>query len=72
MNSGTEVRERLAREDSNYQRLCHKHQEYEDRLHQLQGRKFLTDEEKLEEVRIKKLKLALKDQMEQLVRRESS
>lgn len=72
MNAGSEVRERLAREDSKYQRLSHKHQEYEDRLHELRGRKFLTEEEKLEEVRIKKLKLALKDQMEQLVRRQSS
>ena len=72
MNSGSEVRERLARGDSNYQRLSHKHQEYEDRLRELQGRKFLTEEQQLEEVRIKKLKLALKDEMEQLVRRESS
>ena len=31
--------------------------------------KFLTDEEKVEEVRLKKLKLAAKDQMEEILRR---
>lgn len=69
MGSVTEIRERLAREDANFQRLKHKHLEYEQRLQELRERRYLTDDEKLEEVRLKKLKLALKDEMEQIVRR---
>ena len=69
MGSVTETRERLAREDANFQRLRHKHQEYEQQLHDLQERRYLNEDEKLDEVRLKKLKLALKDQMEEIVRR---
>ena len=68
MNQTAEIRDRLAREDSNYQRLVRKHREYEKRLIELRDRRFLSDEEQLEEVRVKKLKLALKDHMEELVR----
>lgn len=68
MNRTAEIRDRLAREDSNYQRLVRKHQEYDKRLSELRDRRFLTDDEQLEEVRLKKLKLALKDHMEDLVR----
>ncbi len=68
MNRTAEIRDRLAREDSNYQRLVRKHQEYDKRLAELRDRRFLTDDEQLEEVRLKKLKLALKDHMEELVR----
>ena len=37
-------------------------------LDQVKAKIFLTEEEKLEEVRLKKLKLRVKDQMELLVR----
>ena len=69
MNSATEVRERLAKEDALFQRLARKHQEYDERLGELRSRKYLNEDEQLEEVRLKKLKLALKDQMEEIVRR---
>jgi uncharacterized protein YdcH (DUF465 family) len=68
MSHATEVRERLQREDVHFQSLVRKHQEYDERLQVLRSRKYLTQEEQLEEVRLKKLKLALKDQMEALVR----
>jgi uncharacterized protein YdcH (DUF465 family) len=69
MSTFQEVRDRLAHEDANYQRLVKKHQEYEQRLDELRVRRYLSASEQMEEVRLKKLKLALKDQMEQLVRR---
>ena len=68
MDSIEAIRERLAREDEGYRRLLAKHHEYDARLEELRSRRFLTEEEKVEEVRLKKLKLALKDQMEAMVR----
>ncbi len=71
MNEVSDVRERLAAEDPSFRRLVNKHQEYERRLEELRSSKFLTEEEKIEEVKIKKLKLSLKDQMEEIIRRSS-
>ncbi len=68
MDSSDAIREKLAREDEAYRRLQAKHHEYDARLEELRGRRFLTEEEKTEEVRLKKLKLAMKDQMEAMVR----
>lgn len=65
--SQTEVRDRLLREDSSYQRLVRKHEEYDRRLQSLRSRKYLSDDEKLEEVTLKKRKLLLKDEMEAMV-----
>ena len=59
--------ERVSREDSGFLRLQEKHREYDRRLQELQSQRYLSDEEKLEEVRLKKMKLALKDQMEALL-----
>ena len=44
------------------------HTLYEKRLDSLTEKRYLTDDEKLEEVRLKKLKLRLKDQMESIQR----
>ena len=48
------------------QRLAHEHSQYAQRLDLLAQKRFLSEEEKLEEVRLKKLKLRLKDQMTNL------
>ena len=68
MSQVTQQRERLAREGVNYRRLLAKHQEYEQRLSTLQSRRYLSEEEKLDEVKLKKLKLAIKDRMQELLR----
>lgn len=59
--------ERVSRQDPGFQRLEKKHREYDDRLQELQSQRFLSDEEKDEEVLLKKKKLALKDQMEAML-----
>ncbi len=68
MDSSDAIREKLAKEDEAYRHLLAKHHEYDARLEELRSRRFLTEEEKTEEVRLKKLKLAMKDQMEAMVR----
>ena len=57
--------ENLAEE---YERLRLKHSRCEARLGELRGRLLLSEEEKLEEVTLKKQKLQLKDRMETIGR----
>lgn len=57
------VREQLLASHEEFRRLAQEHSQHCDRLHTLIEKRYLTEDEKLEEVRIKKLKLHLKDQM---------
>jgi len=50
------------------QQLMQEHSLYARRLETLRSKLFLTESEQLEEVRLKKLKLSLKDEMERLRR----
>ncbi|HKV93573.1 MAG TPA: YdcH family protein [Candidatus Angelobacter sp.] len=63
------VREQLLASHEEFRRLAQEHSQHCDRLHSLIEKRYLTEDEKLEEVRIKKLKLHLKDQM-QLIEQE--
>ena len=62
-----ELKEVLRRENDEFRLLMESHATCEARLRELQGKGFLNDEEKLEEVNIKKKKLRLKDKMEALM-----
>jgi hypothetical protein len=59
-------REQLLTDHDQFQRLVQEHSQYSQRLESLTEKRYLTEDEKLEEVRLKKLKLRLKDQMQSL------
>jgi len=61
-------RDQLVASHEEFRRLAQEHTQYEKRLNLLTEKRYLTDDEKLEEVRLKKLKLRLKDQMENIER----
>ncbi|HVP52854.1 MAG TPA: DUF465 domain-containing protein [Terriglobales bacterium] len=64
----TQVRDLLMANHEEFRRLVVEHTQYSQRLESLIQKRFLTEDEKLEEVRLKKLKLRLKDQMEMIER----
>jgi len=61
-----QVRDQLLASNDEFRRLSQEHSEYQQRLEGLIQKKYLSEDEKLEEVRLKKLKLRLKDQMQSL------
>jgi uncharacterized protein YdcH (DUF465 family) len=62
----TQVRDQLLASNEEFRRLSDEHTQYSQRLESLTQKKYLSEDEKVEEVRLKKLKLHLKDQMEDL------
>ncbi len=64
----SQVRDMLMSSNDEFRRIAQEHAQYSQRLESLCTKRFLSEEEKLEEVRLKKLKLRLKDQMEHLER----
>ena len=63
-----EVKNVLLQCNPEYRELAERHHQLDDRLHELTDRHYLTSSEQFEEVSIKKRKLAVKDQMEQIAR----
>ena len=68
MTDTEEARRLLLQSSDVYRQLTTDHHTLDDRLKLLSGKSRLTDDEQLEEVRLKKEKLRLKDQMEAFVR----
>ena len=61
-----EVRHVLLSSNDQYRELANLHHALDDRLHELTEKHYLTNSEQVEEVTLKKRKLALKDQMERI------
>lgn len=62
----TAVRDQLLASNEGFRKLAQEHAEYSERLNALVTKPYLSDDEKLEETRLKKMKLRLKDEMESL------
>ena len=60
--------DQLERATPSYEELQASHQRYEQRLEELKQKAWLTPDEEIEEKRLKKLKLQLKDRMASLRR----
>jgi uncharacterized protein YdcH (DUF465 family) len=62
-----ELKAHLMATNEEYRVLANQHTEYAHKLDALEALPHLTDEEQLEEHRLKKIKLHIKDQMEAIV-----
>jgi uncharacterized protein YdcH (DUF465 family) len=63
-----EVKNFLLQSNDHYRELAERHHQLDERVHELTDRHYLSTSEQLEEITLKKRKLALKDQMEQIAR----
>jgi uncharacterized protein YdcH (DUF465 family) len=64
-----ELKAHLMATDEEFRRLCKEHSEYDQKLEVLEAKHALTEQDQMEEVRLKKLKLHLKDQMTEILKR---
>jgi uncharacterized protein YdcH (DUF465 family) len=62
-----ELKAHLMATNEEFRRLANQHSEYAHKLDELEALPHLTDEEQIEEHRLKKIKLHIKDQMESIL-----
>jgi len=67
MSKVDSLKEQLMTSNPEFRDLVREHGRYEDRLSELSALAYPSDEEQLEEVTLKKKKLAIKDQMYSLM-----
>lgn len=58
---------RLIEENDAFRKAYRAHKEYEKKVAELEKKTHLTSDEELERMRLKKLKLSLKDEMEKII-----
>jgi uncharacterized protein YdcH (DUF465 family) len=64
-----DIRQSLLAADSEFRRLAEEHTRCELQLEQMVNQPYLSSEDLLQEIALKKIKLRLKDQMELIVAR---
>lgn len=62
-----EIRDTLLKENQDFKELVHQHENYEKRLSELADIHFPNDDEVLEESKLKKEKLAVKDKIYEMM-----
>ncbi|HTV02285.1 MAG TPA: YdcH family protein [Luteitalea sp.] len=68
MPDAQDLKEQLLRTDAEYRELFQLHHQLDERIRSMSATPHLSDSEQLEEVRLKKRKLQLKDRMEDILR----
>ena len=68
-NTQDELKTHLMKSDEEFRRLAEQHAKYHQQLEALEAKSHLTTEEEVEEHRLKKVKLQLKDQMNAIISR---
>jgi uncharacterized protein YdcH (DUF465 family) len=63
MSTSDPVRDELLKTNPEFRDLVHRHQNLEDRLSQLSGLSYPSDDEQFEESTLKKKKLLVKDEI---------
>ena len=63
MSTVDPVRDELLRSNPTFRELVHQHQDFENRLSELQHLSYPNDDEQLEESTLKKKKLQVKDEI---------
>jgi uncharacterized protein YdcH (DUF465 family) len=63
------LKQQLLANDTHFAELFQEHQQYEKRLMELTELSYPNESEQMEEITLKKKKLYLKDQMEEIMRR---
>jgi uncharacterized protein YdcH (DUF465 family) len=66
-----DIREQLLASYPEFQKLAQEHTRYETQIEQLSKSSFHNSEELIQEAELKKLRLRVKDEMEQLIARNS-
>ena len=67
VNGPQDFKQHLMATDENFRKLATQHHQYDEQLQALASKTYLSEQEQLEEIRMKKLKLRLKDEMEQRI-----
>lgn len=67
-----DLKYRLLETNEEFRELATTHHSLEDRLHELEAKHYLSDDEQVEEVSLKKRKLHIKDRMETILREHRS
>ena len=68
MAEAQDLKNLLLETNDEFRRLASMHHELDERLVQLESKHYLSSDEQVEEVTLKKKKLHLKDQMEEILR----
>jgi uncharacterized protein YdcH (DUF465 family) len=68
MPNRDDLKTELIQTDDQFRRLYEEHREYERRLAELNQKSLLSQDDEIEEKKIKLHKLALKDRMEEMLR----